>query len=71
MKNYKFNLNIEIIIKEPEEPTPAPIEHVADAVETLLEDNAQEWLLEAIGHPHPGEFEICVKGVELKNGELI
>ncbi len=34
---------------------------VAGAVSTLLEDNAGEWLLEAIGHPDPVDVNIEVE----------
>ena len=60
MRNVEYRLLVTIKIHDPEEEGVEPIDHVVDAVEQLLNDNADEWLLEAIGHPHPGGFEIVV-----------
>jgi hypothetical protein len=69
MKDHTYELAVTITVKGAEEPTPEPIDHVADAVQRLLADNAHEWLLEAIGHPHPADFEVEAKDRSQEAGE--
>ncbi len=60
MANYKYVLSVSIDVSGAEEETAEPGEYVADAVQTLLNDHLDEWLLEAIGHPHPREASVTV-----------
>lgn len=57
-----YELNVRLLVMQCEEKNPEPLEHVASAVKSLLEDNAFEWLLEAIGHPNAEAFEASVTG---------
>jgi hypothetical protein len=56
MTEHVYQVAVTLKVINPEEPDKEPIEHVVDAVKTILQENGDEWLLEAIGHPHPEEF---------------
>ncbi len=57
-----YELNVRLLVMQSQEKNPEPLDNVASAVKSLLEDNAFEWLLEAIGHPTCEAFEVKVTG---------
>jgi hypothetical protein len=65
MTDHTYHLKAQITVIGAEEDDREPSEYVADAVQRLLEDNSWEWLLEAIGHPHPKDFSIKVESTDL------
>jgi hypothetical protein len=58
MATHTYNVLVTLRVIDAEEPDKEPVDHVVDAVKRLLQDNGDEWLLEAIGHPHPEGFEV-------------
>ena len=61
--DHEYMLHVKLKVIGAEEPDSAPVQHVTTAVRSLLLDNGYEWLLEAIGHPHPIDFEVEVVGL--------
>lgn len=61
---HVYELSVKLLVMQAEEENPEPLEHVASAVKSLLEDNGFEWLLEAIGHPNAEAFEVTVTAKE-------
>ena len=59
MADHVFEIAVTLVVTGAEEPTPEPIGHVVAAVKQLLEES--DWLLEAIGHPHPEGFEVIAE----------
>jgi len=51
MIEINYEMNVVLTCSNVEEG-PSPIRHVTNALETLLNDTADEWLIEAIGHPN-------------------
>jgi hypothetical protein len=56
MIDHVYEVAVELTVKNAEEPDKTPVEHVVSAIQRILEENGDEWLLEAIGHPHPEGF---------------
>ena len=50
MKDINFEYNFELIVRVADS-YPTPRKDVREALETLLNDNLEGWILEAIGHP--------------------
>lgn len=65
--SHVYEISLTLLVMQAEEHEPEPLENVADAVKTLLEDNA-EWLLEAIGHPGAGAFQVVAKAIKVSSG---
>ncbi len=58
MADHTYEVAVTLRITGAEESEKEPIDHVVDAVRQLLQDQGDEWLLEAIGHPHPDCYKV-------------